>query len=198
MNKILFKLIEGKGKFFLMRDVPKEPRPCMLMNKIYGPTIPEKRHYQEDLNACISEALKNGEIVNPEVLPIRHSYTPEGIYYIWEPLPTIIKALKDGDTFDLPEGIGFEEFKHRPGNKWIEAIRLLSEKPVQKETPFTKALKESKIASMMSQLIDAVPIEESQEELWKDAFEYLEPMPENQKLLLPILLKRFTIKRKES
>jgi hypothetical protein len=70
MNKILFKLIEGKGKFFLNGD------------------------------------LVNGEIVNPEVLPINND-SKFGFS-----LQDRTGYLKDGDTFDLPEGMGFEEVKY--------------------------------------------------------------------------------------
>lgn len=99
MNKILFKLIEGKGKFFLNGD------------------------------------LKNGEIVNPGALPIEWTYR--------------FTELKDGDIFDLPKFTGFTVISNQAKCDYCKidclqnlkgipckapkAIRLLPEKPVQKE-----------------------------------------------------------------
>ncbi len=104
MNKILFKLIEGKGKFFLMRGIPDEFKASV--------------YYTQLLNTCISEDLKNGEIVNPEALNIDYEEMQESGH-----------SLKDGDTFDLLDGMGFEELNY-PNKSWI---RLLPEKPEQKE-----------------------------------------------------------------
>ena len=120
MNKILFKLIEGKGKFFLMRDVPK------IEKDLYGDSWPyQTKKYVESLESCISEALKNGEIVNPELILDAHLIKTTLVE--WGHYP-----LKDGDTFDLPEGMGFER------EHWTNGplkFRLLPDKPVQKEEP---------------------------------------------------------------
>lgn len=138
MNKILFKLIEGKGKFFLMRDVPKEP-----IEKDYqehrGPGfndfIKADSEYQKALKLCISEALKNGEIVNPEVLPVSFEDANRTSWYWYDEnnINTRERILKDGDTFDLPIGWGFETFFPNGLMEGKSAIRLLPEKPVQKE-----------------------------------------------------------------
>lgn len=99
MNKILFKLIEGKGKFFLMRDVKV---PALRMDELDANCHPElgmQLQYEWDLyHKAEDEALKNGEIVNPEVLNIDYEEMQESGH-----------SLKDGDTFDLPEGMGFEK-----------------------------------------------------------------------------------------
>lgn len=196
MNKILFKLIKGNGRFFLGRNWPVwNPEKCHTNLQCESESERSKEQfcgcwneYNRAINECISEALKNGEIVNPEAVKEdlwkndQRIAGPVWTLYNWE-----TKMLKDGDTFDLPEGMGFKKEiewdtlqNYNPDSipmgtaiaSGTERIRLLPEKPVQEE--------------------------ESQEELWMDVFEYFEPMPENQKLLLPVLLKRFIIKRKDS
>ena len=102
MNKILFKLIEGKGKFFLVK-CPSNIGVC---------------------DDCISEALKNGEIVNPELVVKGGTH---GLLFTLDG-----KQIRDGDTFDLPGGMGFER------EYWTNGplkFRLLPDKPVQKEEP---------------------------------------------------------------
>jgi hypothetical protein len=133
MNKILFKLIEGKGKFFLMRNVPQVPKKDFygFQGSTYnGPDSID--NFRQELQKCKQEALKNGEIVNPEVIPED-----------W-----LNPLLNDGETFILPEGMGFEEFGICEGCNKVglrhcahadscgnnrSYVRLLPEKPVQKE-----------------------------------------------------------------
>jgi hypothetical protein len=115
MNKILFKLIEGKGKFFLMRGYIEPSQFLHSSREGYS-------EHNRAMKPVIDEALKSGEIVNPELL-IESGFCKidtDGIYF----------SVNDGVAHDFR---GFEEFKHRPGNKWIEAVRLLPEKPEQKE-----------------------------------------------------------------
>lgn len=125
MNKILFKLIEGKGKFFLGRNWPVwNPEKCHTNLQCESESERSKEQfcgcwneYNRAINECISEALKNGEIVNPEVIPED-----------W-----LNPLLKDGETI-LPEGMGFEVvYNTLPEGQPEQAIRLIPEKPVQKE-----------------------------------------------------------------
>ena len=197
MNKILFKLIEGKGKFFLFEDSNCNGKPYCCEGD------PCKALLAQD---------EAGEIVNPEALPIRHSYTHECIYYIWEPLPTRIKFLKDGDTFDLPEGMGCKEESDQSKCNYCKldclrnlkgipckapkAIRLLpSEKPVQVQYCPTCGKPERQSEFCSNSFHKPVQKEESQEELWDLVYNnYVLWL--SQEFRTNDLLRDFTIKRK--
>lgn len=148
MNKVLFKLIEGKGRFFLGRNWPVwNPEKCHTNLQCESESERSKEQfcgcwneYNRAINECISEALKNGEIVNPEVI------VKGGTHGLLFTLGG--KQIMDGDTFDLPEGMGFKKEiewdtlqNYNPDSipmgtaiaSGTERIRLLPEKPVQKE-----------------------------------------------------------------
>ncbi len=138
MNKILFKLIEGKGKFFLNED------------------------------------LKNGEIVNPQVLPV--SFYHNSVLGLGRLSHNEThEPIDDGQTFDLPDGCGFEEVigymdDYSSGKEvcyQMKSIRLIPEKPVQRE--------------------------ESQKAMWIDVFKLVDTNH-----TIEYLSELFTIKRKDS
>lgn len=178
MNKILFKLIEGKGKFFLGRNWPVwNPEKCHTNLQCESESERSKEQfcgcwneYNRAINECISEDLKNGEILNPEVVKEelwkndQRITGPGWSLYNWE-----TKMLKDGDTFDLPEGMGFEgtlvDFD-KNGIMVYRGVKLLPEKPVQKE--------------------------ESQKDMWIDVFKLVDTNH-----TIEYLSDLFTLKRKE-
>lgn len=97
MNKILYKITNGKPSFWLMRDVPD---------------ISDYDQHDDEMNAYSRIAfdrdmdnVKTVEIINPELL------SSENGYYVQRGDVSYINGneLKDGDTFGLPEGLGFKE-----------------------------------------------------------------------------------------
>ena len=94
-------ILYTEGKFKLMQNVPIEPVSYGVGDEqYYGARLDE---YHKALQACKDSAL---EIVNWSLLPvIKYTrdefwfYTPENNY-----------PLKDGDTFELPEGLGHKPY----------------------------------------------------------------------------------------
>lgn len=119
MNKILYHIKPGTSNFFL-GDFPDE--------QDYGKNCKEKLTCYEGsckcwhthlwtYEACKEEAIKNGEIVNPEFIPRLDSF---------------LKSCNDGDIFDLPEGLSFEkEVKNHAYD--TRQVRLISKEETQEE-----------------------------------------------------------------
>jgi hypothetical protein len=104
MNKILYHPKPGTTGFFLMRNVPNTPS----IGKNVITHKKEYRKYQVIMQACKEEAIKNGEIDNPfEVLPIEE--TLQRIVF-WKISNERRKIISDGDVFNLPEGLKFENY----------------------------------------------------------------------------------------
>jgi len=99
--KILYHLKPGTTNFFY-GDFPEEPMMGKCSTK---PSCNESNclcdkewlPYYKALQLCKEEAIKNGEIVNPELFNVHIPYFGTG--------------LKPGDTFDLPKGLKVEKFE---------------------------------------------------------------------------------------
>lgn len=123
MNKILYHLKPGTSNFFL-GDFPEELKfNCDQETKCDFPGDNHKGckcdAFEQRLQACKKEAIKNGEIVNPELLQsaFKTKFGKIGMY-----------SFKDGDIFDLPEGLSFEKDSSLAGT--FNFIRLV---PIQEE-----------------------------------------------------------------
>lgn len=111
MNKILYKITDGKASFWLMRDAPKEPG-CKMsdLDANAHPEIGEQLHYEwscytRNLKKCKANAL---EIINPELLK---TFDVNRVAFflsvcLWS---QIENSLKHGDIFPLPSSLEFEE-----------------------------------------------------------------------------------------
>lgn len=171
MEKILFKLIEGKGRFFLMRGYNE---PIQGSEEYNLPFAKKLKKYKAEKE---SEALANGEIVNPDDLWEVYQDKING--YCWS---SSSEPIKDGESFDIPKGVGFERVINAPKGSWMpnedkqRMIRLLPEKPAQKE--------------------------ESQEALWASIINearWYDGTPQDLRKLTKFFKSKFdTIKRKES
>lgn len=101
MNKILYHPKEGTTGFFLIKDLHKPSKYDFDDNTDdYSYAM---QFYNKLFNACKQEAINNGEIVNPQLIGFIE--TSEGIYHKSPYLDSPNNILKDGDTFDLPEGV---------------------------------------------------------------------------------------------
>lgn len=97
MNKILYRPKPGTTGFFYIENYPQVPAISMIesdededMFELQG------ERYLKEIQSAKEEAIKNGEIVNPDLLFEHYSL-----------LDTI--SHKDGDKFDLPEGVTVEK-----------------------------------------------------------------------------------------
>lgn len=152
-NKILYRNIDGQHKFYGMVNVPEPPNGDDYKRHRspgYNDFIAAEGYYQKALKACKSSAL---EIINPEVLPTFPKPHIDG----W----ILPKNMKDGDIFDCPEGLEFEE---EPDYCDHPACRRDSD-CANCPTPskFIRLVKTSK--------------EESQEELWDEVLEWIRLWP---------------------
>ncbi len=103
MNKILY----TSGEFYLLQDWPDDD-----YFKFWKDDI-EKEIEQMKFNKSIEQSKSNKiKISNPELLPVHWVTTDTTSYFLKH------QQLKDGDTFDFPEGlkvgIQTELFKTRP------------------------------------------------------------------------------------
>lgn len=94
MNKILYKLNNGKPSFWLIRDVPEFLEGSEIWHKYI-------QHLHES-------AI---EIINYEVMK---TFGAGGVAFLLDRClwSQIENSLKDGDIFDLPEGLEFKEEEH--------------------------------------------------------------------------------------
>lgn len=119
MNKILYKLTDGKPSFWLMRDVPEEPikNNDKILSSMYW--------YQKAIHECKTNAL---EIINWQYIPIicGHNPTLNMVGFCQQDGTPI----NPGDIFPFPDSLEFKE--EHEGFDWNArtVIRLI---PKQKE-----------------------------------------------------------------
>lgn len=109
MNLLRYNGPKAEHLFSLMIDVPKFNQSGCHSDDFF----PEElcgcwKSHLEKVKQCNDSAIG---VENHEVLPIKAAYTPEGIYYTCDLLPTRIKVLKVNDTFPLPDSIEYEIVK---------------------------------------------------------------------------------------
>jgi len=112
MNKIIYHTKPGTTGFFLM-NVPEEPVYLPLNCACNACRTDYSRKFQKytaDLQSCKEEAIKNGEITNPEIIYIIELRNDHPISTYWKYKDTL-NIIRDGDTFDLPKGLKVEEVK---------------------------------------------------------------------------------------
>lgn len=105
MNKILYHPKPGTTGFFY-GDFPDKPERIDIFSKVGTDTF---NKYEKDLRLAKEEAIKNGEIVNSEEIERKLYQTDKRItgpfnFDAWKRI-----ILKDGDLFDLPEGVTVEK-----------------------------------------------------------------------------------------
>jgi len=102
MDIIQFRLIEGKAKFFLLKDVPEFPnlddRTGLWYSETGGYKDPSN-WYDEKLKLC---ELIAKEIDNPELIAVE-------LFGKWCQLYNNFKELKHNDTLELPEGLNIDD-----------------------------------------------------------------------------------------
>jgi hypothetical protein len=108
MNKILY----TSGEFYLLQDWPEEPKLNMI--DAFGENRDKKwANPLQSFSQAIEQSKSNKiKISNPELLPVHWVTTDTTSYFLKH------QQLKDGDTFDFPDGlrveIQTELFKTRP------------------------------------------------------------------------------------
>lgn len=199
MNKILYHIKPGTTNFFL-GEFPQEPVKSFEASHYVSAEqwcLGTMEEYKEELQSAKEEAIKNGEITNPVLLPITFYHNTQlnlGALMLNDPY----KELKDGDIFDLPEGMSVEKniangcglhsfcetcyAACKEGSKTF--IRLVPNKE-EDHCPFSDMIKNSK--------------PESQEELWNDLIAQWESASNDlsHPRVLEHLQSKFTITRKE-
>ena len=104
MNKILYKLKDGKPSFWGIMDIPRYPDKDKIGSWLYYHEAVEK--YEADFKKCKANAL---EIINWEDENKLDVVRSKGERYT----KCLTGPLKDGDTFPLPDSLEFKrEFKN--------------------------------------------------------------------------------------
>lgn len=146
--KILYHPKPGTTGFFLIENVMEELKESDF--SIKNNYQLSSQIYNERLQACKEEAIKNGEVTNPEFCAIEMNDN-------WWTRKSILNdllgtQLKPGDTFDLPKGLKVErEYNHVEKSHGVESysfIRLVPD--VEEQSNAKEESQEELIAELIS------------------------------------------------
>lgn len=106
MNNILYHIKPGTSNFFLgdFPDEKYEYSTCKIICDQTGHC--SCLDYQEKVQSCKEEAIKNGEIINPELIYLLTKHKINAAIGEW------MANFQDGNIFDLPEELSFEKVKY--------------------------------------------------------------------------------------
>lgn len=190
MNKILYKLTDGKPSFWLMRDVPEEPGYCLDHAVCeHGCHCDQTNdYYKSKLNQCKANAI---EIINPELL---------------NPNMSALEFSKDGDIFPFPDSLEFEEEDYydedvddpAPYAEFRRVIRLAPKQKEETQDELWQTINPNKPRYIASTNLHTAGMQKEWIELWEQVeIWYGDPKKlETCEQLITRLKSKFTISRK--